>query len=524
MEFVPLYFRARFFTRTNDNCGMIGDRKVLLVLGGKAEAGVKCLPRASVALGIVEVSMIVAALVMMALAQAPAGSATLSGQVVDAEGRPAVGVEVLLSGLGRRTGTAGAFAGEVRSGGAVPDRRSRRKGSRAGSFSPGALGLRPEGGARRAGVLAVSAPGGGFGATEAGRPGAHGGSSGRDLMESRWPARGWRRCWCAWPEGFGPGRRSRRPTRSPTCSRPRPTPTARAKSRAVEPRTSRRSGSRPPGSVAREANSAAAAGGDPVITLKPAGRLTGRVQADDPSAARGLEVIAMTQPQAAGRPTSVGRGPRDNRCRGPLRDPGPGRRQARTQRVSGRWHRSFDPSFPPTSRSSPARPPKSRSRWRAPARADGGGPGGRPRRPARRRRHRVPVRRFPGADRSRDRRGWAIRIERCRRAADVPVRPEAGLPLRRPRHRARVSRRDARDPQGGRAAPAHAENASAPVAPPGRTRAGAPPARPLRGARSQTGGRGGEGAHARSTRAHRARARARADRRRRCSMSHSSTA
>ena len=36
------------------------------------------------------------------------------------------------------------------------------------------------------------------------------------------------------------------------------------------------------------------AGGVQTITLKPAGRLTGRVQADDPSAARGLEVIAMT--------------------------------------------------------------------------------------------------------------------------------------------------------------------------------------------------------------------------------------
>ena len=110
-----------------------------------------------------------------------------------------------------------------------------------------------------------------------------------------------------------------------------------------------------------------------------------------------------------------------------------------------------------------------------------------------------------------DRRGRAIRIERGRRAADLPVRAQAGLPLRWPRHRGRVRRRDARDPQGGRAAPAHAENASAPVAPPGRNRAGAPPARPLRGARPQAGGRGGEGAHARSPRAHRARARARAD-------------
>jgi hypothetical protein len=39
MEYALLYFRVRFFTLTNDNCGMIGDREVLLVLGGKAEAG-----------------------------------------------------------------------------------------------------------------------------------------------------------------------------------------------------------------------------------------------------------------------------------------------------------------------------------------------------------------------------------------------------------------------------------------------------------------------------------------------------
>jgi hypothetical protein len=39
MEYALLYFRVRFFTLTNDNCGMIDDRKVLFDLGGKAEAG-----------------------------------------------------------------------------------------------------------------------------------------------------------------------------------------------------------------------------------------------------------------------------------------------------------------------------------------------------------------------------------------------------------------------------------------------------------------------------------------------------
>jgi hypothetical protein len=39
MEFALLNSRVRFFTLTNDNCGMIGDRKVVLVFGGKADAG-----------------------------------------------------------------------------------------------------------------------------------------------------------------------------------------------------------------------------------------------------------------------------------------------------------------------------------------------------------------------------------------------------------------------------------------------------------------------------------------------------
>ena len=48
--------------------------------------------------------MIGIALISMALAQAPGGSTTLSGQVLDAAGQPAIGVEVLLSGLGRTAG------------------------------------------------------------------------------------------------------------------------------------------------------------------------------------------------------------------------------------------------------------------------------------------------------------------------------------------------------------------------------------------------------------------------------------
>ena len=93
-----------FLTRANDNCGMVGDRDgssgLRLNTGGRRKAT----HRETLAIGTEELSMFVAALVMMVLAQAPASSATLSGQVVDSSGRPAAGVEVLLSGRGRAIG------------------------------------------------------------------------------------------------------------------------------------------------------------------------------------------------------------------------------------------------------------------------------------------------------------------------------------------------------------------------------------------------------------------------------------
>jgi hypothetical protein len=50
------------------------------------------------------------------------------------------------------------------------------------------------------------------------------------------------------------------------------------------------------------------AGGAQTITLKPTGRLTGRVQTDDPSTARGLEVIALTRSRASAGPQVTGEG------------------------------------------------------------------------------------------------------------------------------------------------------------------------------------------------------------------------
>ena len=455
--------------------------------------------------------MIVAALVMMALGSSRHGSATLSGQVVDAEGRPAAGVEVLLSGLGRglrgrpvlsraKSDQDGRFRIDV------PAEKDPRRANFSWRSGPtprrrGSPGRRSRG---------TALPAAGSVQLKLGGP-VH--TAVRVVGPDGKPVAGARVApvWVRVAGGIRP--RSTFPPPDSLADVLAATTDADGKGQIqgcraedIEAVLGRSRRVRSPGKRARRG-----------CRRRPGDHAEARRPADRPRSGRrsirGAGVGGHRHDTAAGigRPAIVGRGPRDDRCRRPLRDPGPRRRQARAQRASRRRleaatqashrphdrarqdHRGHDPDGGP------------------PARADGGGPGGRPQRPARRRRHRVPVRRFLGANRSRDRRGWAIRIERGRRAADVPVRPEAGLPLRRPRHRGRVRRRDARDPQGRRAAPARAENASAPVAPPGRNRPGAPPARPLRGARSQTGGRAGEGAHARSTRAHRARARARAD-------------
>ena len=185
--------------------------------------------------------MIVSALVMMALAQAPAGSATLSGQVVDAEGRPAAGIDVLLSGMG-----SGSWGLPVLSQ-AKSDRDGKfridapaEKDPRRPHFLLAVWAYAPKTGLAGQAFSPPALPAAGSVQLKLGGP-VHTavrvvGPDGKPVAGD-----GWRRCWCAWPEGSSPGRRSRRPTRSPTCSRPRPTPRARGKSRAVERRISRRS-------------------------------------------------------------------------------------------------------------------------------------------------------------------------------------------------------------------------------------------------------------------------------------------
>ena len=149
-----------------------------------------------------------------------------------------------------------------------------------------------------------------------------------------------------------------------------------------------------------------------VITLKAAGRLIGRVQADDPSAARGLEVIAMTRPQAPGGPQTSGEGSATTDAEGRFEIPAlaAGKLALNVLPADGSKLR---PKLPSDLTIEPGKttevtialegPPRERTVTGRVVDRDG--------RPGRQR-HRVPVGRFPGANRSRDRRGWAIRIER----------------------------------------------------------------------------------------------------------------
>ena len=186
-----------------------------------------------------EVFMIVAAIVMMALAQAPASSTSVSGQVVDAEGRPAAGVEVLLSGLARvrhgddrcSRGRSPIMTGRFRID--VPA----EKDSRQARLMLALWAYAPKEGLAGQAFSPSALPAPGSVQLKLGGP-AHttvrvAGPDGKPVAGARVAP-----VMVRVAGGFGPIRRSRRPTRSPTCSRPRPTPTARGKSRAVEPRTS----------------------------------------------------------------------------------------------------------------------------------------------------------------------------------------------------------------------------------------------------------------------------------------------
>ena len=244
-------------------------------------------------------------------------------------------------------------------------------------------------------------------------------------MGSRWPAHGWRRCRCVWPAGVRP--RSMFPPPDSLVERLAATTDANGKGQIQGCRAEDLE------AVLVEAAGFGLQGSElrPCCRPRPRdrtearGRLTGRVQVDDPAAARGLEVIARTWTRASVGPRTLGEGRATTNAEGHFEIPALAGGTLALNVLVRRGHKaSTQASLRPHDRA--------RQDHRGhdpdggpPARADGGGPCGRSRRPARRRCDRVPVGRFPGSNRSRDRRGWAIHIERGGRAANVPVCPES---------------------------------------------------------------------------------------------------
>ncbi len=456
--------------------------------------------------------MTVAALLFVALAQAPAGPTTLSGRVVNAEGRPAGGVEVLLSGIVRPAG--------------APPVLARAKSDDRGRFR---IDVPPEKDPWRAGfplALWAYAPKAGL--------------AGQVFERSALPAEGSLQLKLGGPVHAAV--RVVGPDGKPVAGA-RVVPLWVRVAVGIPPRSLLS----PPDALAdllgattdalgegeiqglrsddieavwveaagfgrQRSELFAGARGAPSITLKPAGRLNGRVEADDPGATRGLEVIAMTPPRNSVGPQTSGEGCATTNAEGrfEIAALAAGKLVLNVFPAEGAKLR---PQLPSNLTIEPGKTTVVTIRLDGPPRLRtvAGrviGKGGQPVAGA----TVFQTGDSPAQNRSRDRRGRALPVECGHRAPDVPVRPEIGLPLRRPWHRARVARRHAHDPQGGRAAPVREENASAPFTPRGGAGTGAPAARSVCGARSQTGGRGGEGPDARSARSRGARACARADR------------
>ncbi len=256
--------------------------------------------------------MIVTALVMVALvrAQAPSAAATVSGRVLDAEGRPAVGVEVLLSGL-----EAGSPGRPV---------LSRAKSDNYGRFK---IDVPDEKDPSRANSpLALWAYR------------AKSGLAGQAFTRRALPATGSVRLKLSGPvqtalRVVGPDAKPVAGARVAPVSvhvpggmRPRSTyPLPDSLTRLLTTETDaggkgQIDGCRPEdidavwveaaGFGRQGTELAAGAGATRSITLEPAGRLTGRVQTDDPSDARGLAISAITFPgvESRGSPHTVGEG------------------------------------------------------------------------------------------------------------------------------------------------------------------------------------------------------------------------
>ncbi len=335
--------------------------------------------------------MIIGAFVMIALAQAPASSTTLSGQVVDADGRPAVSIEVMLS-MGRglwecsvysraRSDRDGKFRIDVPS--ETDSRRTR--------FYLALWAHAPN--TRLAGqALSPSAlPAAGSVQLKLGSP-AH--TTVRVLGPDGKPVAGARvaPAWLHTAREIRPGSTVPLPDALADMLAARTDADGKGEIQGCRAEDIESVSVEAAGFGSQISELGASAGGVRAITLNAAGRLTGRVQVFDPAAARGLEVDALTRPRASAGlwPTARGRATTDAEGRFEIPALAAGKlhvnvllaesvklRPEATVRPhdrAGQDHRRHDPAGGPA------------------ARTDRGGPCHRSHRPAGGRCHRVPVR------------------------------------------------------------------------------------------------------------------------------------
>ncbi len=406
--------------------------------------------------------MIVGALMTMALAQAPAGPGTVSGRVVDAGGRPAAGVEVLLSGTGtfrlpvlaRATSDKdGAFRIEVPAG---KDRQRTQ-------FGVGVWAYDPDRGLAGQAFTPTAVPAAGSVRLKLGGP-LH--TAVRVVGPDGKPVAGAvvRPSQLRVPGGWQPT--STFPPPGDLADRLAATTDADGRGEIRGCRAEDVDFVRVEAAAFGQQGTALGAevGGARTIALAAAGRLTGRVQVADPNAARGLEVWVLSRPRDPRQQTNgVGIAKTDAEGRfafpalaagklainvlppegvklkpklpsGLVIEPGkttevtiPMEGPARERTVSGRV---VDREGRPVAGAVVFQSGDSPTRTEATTGADG-----------------------------------PFTLGGVVARSDVRVRAEAGLPLRRPGHRARSQRRDGHHPHGPGAAPDGAEDAPAPPAP-----------------------------------------------------------
>ena len=237
---------------------------------------------------------------------------------MDATGRPAVGVEVLLSGLGRGRGNGRCFRGRGPIARAIPDRRSRPKRiPRRARFLMALWAYDPKAGLAGQAISPSALPAAGSVQLKLGGP-VH--TAVRVVGPDGKPVAGARVAPAAVrvAGGSGPRRRSRRPTRSPTCSRRRPTPHGKGTMQGCRAEDIEAVRLKPPGSVSSEAQ--LGAGADSARRDHAQGRRPADRPRSDRRPVRGAGFGGHRHDTATDfrRPTNVGRGPRDDRCQRPL--------------------------------------------------------------------------------------------------------------------------------------------------------------------------------------------------------------